>query len=204
MAVSDPAHRLSRGGLRARLAAVLAGGRRTLPPGERARAAVLVLFVFRGAEPALVFAKKTDAVPHHKGQFAFPGGIVRASDASVTEAALREAREEIGLDPGAVEVVGLFHDFPTGATNFVITPVVAVAGGTPAFRPDGREIERVLEVPVAELLAPGCFREEHWEHEGTSRPVAFFSCGEDVIWGATGRIVRELLDALFPGAPEVA
>jgi 8-oxo-dGTP pyrophosphatase MutT (NUDIX family) len=179
---------------------MLGRGRRSLALADRVRAAVLVLFVYRRGMPALVFAKKTEDVPHHKGQFSFPGGVVRSSDASVVEAALREAEEEIGVDAAAVEVLGLFDDAPTTVTNFVITPVLGLARTEPSFRPDGREIERVIEIPLAHLLEPTAFREEEWEREGVKRPVVFVSYGEDVVWGTTGRILRELLDGLFPEA----
>jgi 8-oxo-dGTP pyrophosphatase MutT (NUDIX family) len=184
--------------LRARIVAALDRDRRALDLPDRVRAAVLVLFLFRGGVPALVFGKKTEDVPHHKGQFSFPGGVVRSSDPSVVETALREAEEEVGLDPGAVEVLGLFHDIPTTVTNFVITPVLALARGEPTFRPDGREIERVIEIPLAHLLDPTAFREEEWERGGARRSVLFVSYGEDVVWGTTGRILREVLDAVFP------
>jgi 8-oxo-dGTP pyrophosphatase MutT (NUDIX family) len=186
--------------LRARIAAVLDRGRRTLVLGDRVAAAVLVLFVYRGGVPALVFAKKTEDVPHHKGQFSFPGGLVRSSDASVVQTALREAQEEIGLDPADVEVLGVLDDVPTTVTSFVITPVLGLARAEPSFHPDGREIERVIEIPLAHLLEPHAFREEEWEREGVKRPVVFVSYREDVVWGTTGRILRELLDALFPEA----
>jgi 8-oxo-dGTP pyrophosphatase MutT (NUDIX family) len=189
---------LSAAALRDRIRAVLGRERRTLPVADRVRAAVLVLFVYRGGVPALVFAKKTEAVPHHKGQFSFPGGVVRPSDASVVEAALREAQEEIGLDGSVVEVLGLFDDVPTTVTNFVITPVLGLARGEPAFHPDGREIERVIEIPLAHLLEPTAFRQEEWEREGVRRAVVVVSWGDDVVWGTTGRILREVLDALFP------
>jgi 8-oxo-dGTP pyrophosphatase MutT (NUDIX family) len=191
---------LSVDALRARIAAVLDRGRRTLVLGDRVAAAVLVLFVYRGGVPALVFGKKTEDVPHHKGQFSFPGGVVRSSDASVVETALREAQEEIGLDPADVEVLGVLDDVPTTVTSFVITPVLGLARTEPSFHPDGREIERVIEIPLAHLLEPHAFREEEWEREGVKRPVVFVSYREDVVWGTTGRILRELLDALFPEA----
>jgi 8-oxo-dGTP pyrophosphatase MutT (NUDIX family) len=191
---------LSAEALRARIGAALGRARRALTPSERVPAAVLVLFVYRGGEPVLVFGKKTEGVPHHKGQFSFPGGVVRSSDGSVVQAALREAQEEIGLDASAVEVLGLFDDIPTTVTNFVITPVLGLARGEPRFRPDGREIERVIEIPLAHLLRPDAFRVEQWEREGVRRPVVFVSYGDDVVWGTTGRILREVLDALFPEA----
>jgi 8-oxo-dGTP pyrophosphatase MutT (NUDIX family) len=200
MAGAGGAAALSAEALRGRIAAVLGRERRALTLPDRVRAAVLVLFVYRDGAPMLVFAKKTEDVPHHKGQFSFPGGVVRAEDGSVVEAALREAREEVGLDATAVEVLGLFHDVPTTVTNFVITPVLALARTAPRFRPDGREIERVLEIPLAHLLEPTAFWEEEWEREGVKRAVVFVSYGEDVVWGTTGRILREVLDALFPEA----
>ena len=198
MARRAPLTELSVDALRARITAVLARGRQALTLEGRVRAAVLVLFVYRGGVPALVFGKKTEDVPHHKGQFSFPGGVVQHSDGSVIDAALREAREEIGVETAAVEVLGPFDDVPTTVTNFVITPVLALARGEPTFRPDGREIERVIEIPLEHLLRPDAFRVEDWEREGVRRQVVFVSYGEDVVWGTTGRILRELLDALFP------
>jgi 8-oxo-dGTP pyrophosphatase MutT (NUDIX family) len=166
-------------------------------PSDRVPAAVLLLVVYRAGEPRLVFSKKTEAVPHHKGQFAFPGGVVATFDASRVETALREAQEEIGLDPADVEVLGIMDDAPTATSGFVITPVVGLSETTAVFRPDGREIERVLEVPLRVLLDPACFRVEQWERGGAVRPVLFFTCGEDVIWGATAGILRTFLDLVF-------
>jgi 8-oxo-dGTP pyrophosphatase MutT (NUDIX family) len=162
-------------------------------------AAVLVLFVERDGQAHLVFTQKTEMVPHHQGQFAFPGGIVAPGDGSRVATALREAQEEIALDPRRVEVLGLLDDTPTSASRFVITPVVGLTAGQPVFRPDGREIARVVEIPVAGLLDPRAFREETWERDGRRHPVVFFTHGPDVVWGATGRIVRDLWDELFPG-----
>lgn len=184
--------------LRARVETALERrSRRVVEAPDRVPAAVLVLFVYREGEPHLVFAKKTDAVPHHKGQFSFPGGVVETFDGSRVETALREAQEEIGLDPAAVDVLGLFDDSPTNTSLFVITPVVAFCRTAPVFRPDGREIERVVEIPVRRLLDPACFHEEHWERDGELHPVAFFTCGEDVVWGVTGRILKDFLDAVL-------
>lgn len=201
--MAGPPDDLSVAALRTRVTAVLGRRRRALAIEDRIRAAVLVLFVYRGGAPALVFGKKTEDVPHHKGQFSFPGGVVQRSDGSVVDAALREAREEIGLEPGAVEVLGLFDDMRTAVTNFVITPVLGLARGEPAFHPDGREIERVIEIPLAHLLQPDAFRVEQWEREGVERPVVFVNYGDDVVWGTTGRILCELLAALFPETPAV-
>jgi 8-oxo-dGTP pyrophosphatase MutT (NUDIX family) len=172
--------------------------RRVAEADDRVPAAVLILVVYHGDVPHLVFTKKTETVPHHKGQFSFPGGLVETFDGSRVETALREAREEIGLAPAAVDVLGILDDVPTATTRFVITPVVGLCATPPVLRPDGREIERVLEVPLEHLLDRACFREELWERDGERHPVAFFTYGEDVIWGATARILKEFLGVVFP------
>jgi 8-oxo-dGTP pyrophosphatase MutT (NUDIX family) len=170
--------------------------RRTLDRSDLVSAAVLVPVTDRG-EPHLLFTKKTSSVPHHKGQFAFPGGIVDLRDGSRVETALREAWEEIHLPAEAVEVLGLLDDTETRATNFIITPVVGIVRGPVVFRPDGREIERVLEVPLATLRDPAIFRTEIWERNGEPHPVLFYQVSAaDVIWGATARILSQFLELL--------
>ncbi len=159
-------------------------------------AAVLVPITDHG-EPYLLFTKKTASVPHHQGQFSFPGGIVEQRDASRVETALREAWEEIRLPPSAVEVLGLLDDTETRATPFIITPVVGIVTGPVDFVPDGREIERVLEVPLRVLGDPRIFRTETWERNGEPHSVDFYQVSDqDVIWGATARIVKQFLNLL--------
>jgi 8-oxo-dGTP pyrophosphatase MutT (NUDIX family) len=145
--------------------------------------------------PHILFSKKSADVPHHKGQFAFPGGIVEERDGSRVETALREAWEEIKLPADAVEVLGLLDDTETRATPFVITPVVGIVTRPVVFEPDGREIERVLEVPLDTLRDPAIFRTEFWERGGEPHPVHFYDVSvEDIIWGATARILKQFLD----------
>jgi 8-oxo-dGTP pyrophosphatase MutT (NUDIX family) len=183
--------------LRRRLDAEL--GRRprlALDRSDLVSAAVLVPITDRG-EPHLLFTKKTGSVPHHKGQFSFPGGIVDVRDGSRVETALREAWEEIHLPAEAVEVLGLLDDTPTRATNFIITPVVGIVRDPVDLRPDGREIERVLEVPLQILRDPAIFRTEIWERSGEPHPVLFYEVSpDDVIWGATARILSQFLALL--------
>jgi len=167
--------------------------RRVVPPGPLVRAAVLVPLIDRGA-PHLVFAKRTETVGTHRGQIAFPGGTVDPGDASLLAAALRECEEEIGLPRAAVEPLGELDDTETFATNFVITPWVGVVREPVTWRPDGAEIERVIEVPFAALSEPGGLRVEEWERDGVLRPVYFFDYNGDTIWGATARIVKHYLD----------
>ena len=188
--------------LRARLdAALCRRPRRALDRSDLVSAAVLLPITERD-EPHILFTKKTASVPHHRGQFSFPGGIVEQRDASRVETALREAWEEIRLPADAVEVLGLLDDTETRATPFVITPVVGIVTERVDFVPDGREIERVLEVPLRTLRDPAIFHTELWERNGEPRPVHFYRVSaEDVIWGATARILKQFL-ALVEGGEE--
>ncbi|HJV54649.1 MAG TPA: CoA pyrophosphatase [Methylomirabilota bacterium] len=188
--------------LRKRLDAALSRRPRlTLDRSDLVSAAVLVPITDHGG-PHVVFTKKTSGVPHHKGQFSFPGGVVETRDGSRVETALREAWEEIRLPAEAVEVLGLLDDTPTRATNFVITPVVGIVRDPVEFRPDGREIERVIEVPLATLRDPAIFRTEMWERDGEPHPVLFYQVSaDDLVWGATARILSQFL-ALLDEGPE--
>jgi 8-oxo-dGTP pyrophosphatase MutT (NUDIX family) len=172
--------------------------RRVVPPGPLIRAAVLVPIVDHG-EAYLVFAQRTEEVGRHAGQISFPGGRIDPGDADDLQAALREAEEEIGLPRAVVEALGTLDDTETFATQFVITPWVGVVRGPVVWQPDGREIAKVIEVPVAALLARGCFRVESWERDGVARDVYFYDYQDVTIWGATARILKQYLDLVEPG-----
>jgi len=159
---------------------------------------VLVPLVERGG-PHVIFAKRTDRVGTHRGQISFPGGTIDPADPSPLDAALRESEEEVGLPRAAVEPLGALDDTETFATQFVITPWVGVVREPVVWRPDGEEIEEVIEVPFASLVERANFRVEHWERDGVVRPVYFYDWGGEVIWGATARIVKHYLD-LVTGA----
>jgi 8-oxo-dGTP pyrophosphatase MutT (NUDIX family) len=179
---------------RARLAA---RERRTVVGGPLVKAAVLVPIVDRGGSPALVFTKRTDTVGTHRGQISFPGGRVDPDDAGFLEAALRETEEEIGLPATTVEPLGALDDTETVATQFIITPWVGLVREPIAWRPDGHEIERVIEVPFARLADPAGVRVEHRELGGVLREMYFWDLeGGDVVWGATARILKHYLDLL--------
>jgi 8-oxo-dGTP pyrophosphatase MutT (NUDIX family) len=189
---------LNVGALVARTRARLSGRvRRVVPPGPLIRAAVLVPIVDHG-EAFLVFAQRTDRVGQHAGQISFPGGRIDAGDADELQAALREAEEEVGLAPAAVEPLGMLDDTETFATQFVITPWVGLVREPVVWQPDGHEIEKVIEVPVAALLVPGCFRVEAWTRGGVTRDVYFYDYQDTTIWGATARILKQYLDLVAP------
>jgi 8-oxo-dGTP pyrophosphatase MutT (NUDIX family) len=179
---------------RARLAA---RDRRVVVGGPLVKAAVLLPILDRG-EPWLIFAKRTETVGQHAGQISFPGGRVDPTDAGFLQAALREAHEEIGLPPDVVEPLGALDDQETVATQFIITPWVGLVRETVAWKPDGVEIERVIEVPIAALLDPINARTERWTRNGVTRDVYFYEYAGDTIWGATARILRDYLAIVAP------
>jgi 8-oxo-dGTP pyrophosphatase MutT (NUDIX family) len=177
---------------RARLAA---RQRRVVVGGPLVKAAVLMPLVDRG-EPFVVFAKRTDRVGTHRGQISFPGGRVDPSDAGFLEAALRESEEEIGLPRTAVEPLGALDDTETVATQFIITPFVGAVRAPVAWQPDGHEIDKVIEVPLAALRDLANLRVEYRERGGVQHEVLFWDYQGETIWGATARILKQYLDVL--------
>jgi 8-oxo-dGTP pyrophosphatase MutT (NUDIX family) len=186
--------------LRKKIEAALADRPRRVVEAEGLIPAAVLLLLTDRAGPHVVFAKRTERVAHHKGQISFPGGLVETWDGSRLETALREAREEIGLSPEAVEILGTLDDTETHATRFVITPFVGLIRDPVSYAPDGKEIEKVLEVPLAALRDPENFRVEMWERNGEAHPVYFYTHDGETIWGATARILKQFLDLLGPGA----
>ena len=169
--------------------------RRVVENANLVPAAVLLAITAPGSD--IVFIKRTERVAHHKGQISFPGGIVETWDGSRLETALREAQEEIGLPPDAVEILGSLDDSET-STQFVITPFVGLVRQPVIYTPDGRETERVLELSLEGFLNPANFRVEQWERDGRLRPVYFYEVEGEVVWGATARILKEFFDLVFP------
>jgi 8-oxo-dGTP pyrophosphatase MutT (NUDIX family) len=169
--------------------------RRVVVGGPLIKAAVLVPIVDRG-EPFLVFAKRTDRVGTHRGQISFPGGRVDPSDAGFLEAALRESEEEIGLPRTAVEPLGPLDDTETVATQFIITPWVGFVRAPVAWQPDGHEIDKVIEVPLAALRDDANLRVEYRERGGVMHEILFWDYQGETIWGATARILKQYLDVL--------
>jgi 8-oxo-dGTP pyrophosphatase MutT (NUDIX family) len=181
--------------LRQRILRALERPRRVLDPGSLVRSAVLVPVVLGGAGPALVFTRRTMSVAKHKGQISFPGGAAEPGDADSVATALREAREEIGLDAAAVEVAGMLDDQIT-TTGFLVTPVVGFLGPDARFEPDPVEVAEVFEVPWSVLTDPARHDVEEIEWRGESFRNHRYHAGEHVIWGATGRILARFIAAV--------
>ncbi|HUF31711.1 MAG TPA: CoA pyrophosphatase [Acidimicrobiales bacterium] len=166
-------------------------------PAEAAGArasAVLAACFDEGDGASVVLTRRARHLRSHRGEVAFPGGG-REGDESLWATALREAWEEVSLDPRAVEPVGELDHLSTVTSRAFIVPFVGALPAPPArLEPDPAEVDRVLVVPFAELLLDGVYREELWrwgdEHE---RPIHFFELHGDTVWGATAAMLRSFL-----------
>lgn len=162
---------------------------------EGARAAAVLIPVVGGTDPALIFTLRTETLPSHKGQISFPGGSIDPADASPAAAALREASEEIALDPRRVDVLGELDTFPTYVSGYVVTPIVGWLDEMPALRPNPAEVARVLVVPLRELTDE-IRAEPGFEHGGRTFPTEAWVWDDNVIWGVTARVLRGFLTVL--------
>jgi 8-oxo-dGTP pyrophosphatase MutT (NUDIX family) len=166
------------------------------PPGKTV-AAVLVPLLAVDGDPSLLFTRRSTRLPHHQGQVAFPGGRHHPDeDADLLATALREAREEIGVDPADVQLLGALDDIETVSTRFVITPYVGVVPHPYAFRACPSEVDAIFTVPLRVLQAPDAERRELWDFDGREIPIDTYPVDGHVIWGATQRITRNLLGVL--------
>lgn len=175
-----------------RLLDVLEGQR----PDAR-KAAVLIGLFEEGGETYLAFIRRASTLRAHSGEIAFPGGAVDLSDASPVVTALREAQEEIGLNPSRVEVVGVMPPVFTVVSNFLITPVVAyLPRGPGLLELQESEVAELILLPLQGLADPAIFHSEEWVRAGVPRTVYFYDYGPYRIWGATARILNGLLELL--------
>lgn len=159
------------------------------------RAAVLIPLFKTSSEYRVLFTKRTDTVDAHKGQISFPGGKVEDEDASPLETALREADEEIGLSRKDVTVLGRMDDARTLSSNYIVHPFVGLIPYPYDFNTSVQEVRELIEVPFQVFLSGDPAGENTpVVYEGvTYQSLAYYHRGE-VIWGATARIMRNLVD----------
>jgi 8-oxo-dGTP pyrophosphatase MutT (NUDIX family) len=157
-------------------------------------AAVLVPIVLH-REPAVLLTKRTAHMKKHAGQVSFPGGRIDPDDADAEAAALREAMEEIGLDPANVELVGRMANYTTG-TGYRITPVLGLLPPGLTYIAAPAEVEIVFELPFSTLLDPAAPRRESETSLGRQREYWVWPHQTHYIWGATAAILVHLADHL--------
>jgi 8-oxo-dGTP pyrophosphatase MutT (NUDIX family) len=185
------------GGLRDGIAEALRSQvpRRADRPDFR-QAAVLLPLYQSEVGPHLILTKRTEEVPTHKGQIGFPGGGIEEGDEDLLATALRETQEEIGLEPGDVEIIGTLDDTVTVTSRHVVRPFVGFVPHPYPYRLDPFEIERLIHLPILPLLSGAPFREEIWDRDGQPVVVYFYEYDDDTIWGLTARILKQFVEAV--------
>jgi 8-oxo-dGTP pyrophosphatase MutT (NUDIX family) len=164
------------------------------------QAAVVAPIVERPDGLAILFTERADDLSEHPGQFAFPGGATEPEDDSPVETALREAEEEIGLRPPETQVVGTLDDVHT-VTDYAVRPFVTRIPDRD-YEADDYEVSAIALLPVADLLDPTEFVVETREHPFLDRiTVHYFHVGSVTVWGATARMLVQLLELGFGWRP---
>jgi 8-oxo-dGTP pyrophosphatase MutT (NUDIX family) len=173
---------------------------RPVPPTQYRKAAVLVGLMDRGDDYGVLLTLRPDTMPTHAGQVAFPGGRIEPGDASPLAAALREAHEEVGVDPATVIVKGQADPYLTG-TGFAISPFIGVlpAGFSPV--PHEREVAAVFETPLSFLMNPANHERHEREYKGVLRAYYAMPHNGRYIWGATAGMIKALYDRLYGPEP---
>jgi 8-oxo-dGTP pyrophosphatase MutT (NUDIX family) len=165
-------------------------------------AAVLLALVPRPEGLGLILTRRSDSMPTHAGQIALPGGRRQAEDDSLTATALREAREEVGLDPALVEPLG-FGDAYQTVTSYRVTPIIGILNAAPALTADQREVAEIFEAPFSFFLDPANHVLEQREWNGMTRRYYAMPWNGHYVWGATAGMLRALwlrLGGEEPGA----
>ncbi len=164
------------------------------PPGTTARPAAVLVLLYPGADGlTLVLTERTSHLPSHAGQISFPGGALDPEDATLLQAALREANEELGIQPADLELLGELRPVYIPPSNFLVRPFVAYASRRPEFLPSPGEVASVLEVPLAHLLDPANVASEVRVLQGARLQVPYFTFRGHKIWGATAAMLDDLL-----------
>lgn len=175
------------------LDAVPAEERPLLPSFPNARpSAVLVLLHDGEAGPEVLLTRRSWELRHHRGEVSFPGGRMDPGE-SPLDTALREAHEEVGLDPDLVDVHGELEHLNTVVSRSYIVPKVATIGHVPELEAHEPEVERVMWVPLSELTRADTYHSEVWGVSGVERTLHFFHLDDETIWGATGHMLVDLL-----------
>jgi 8-oxo-dGTP pyrophosphatase MutT (NUDIX family) len=165
-------------------------------PDSYRLAAVLIAVVDRPGEATVLLTRRASHLSSHGGQIAFPGGKKEAEDATIIDTALREAHEEIGLEPGLVNPIARLDTYHTGS-GFRIVPVLGVLSPDFSLAPDPSEVAEIFEVPLQFLMTVANHQRHSMEWQGRQRFFYAMPYGERYIWGATAGILRIMYERLY-------
>lgn len=159
-------------------------------------AAVLVLLFPRHDGLRFLLTVRPDTLTRHPGQISLPGGRVEKTDSDLWQTAVRETREELGVDDRDLVPLGRLDRYRMPVSGYAITPFVGCLPCPPALHPDPGEVAEVIEVPLAALLDESTVREEIWDLHDRKWHVTFYLFGEHRVWGATATILADLASRL--------
>lgn len=167
--------------------------------GEPRRASAVLVPLFEDDTKGLstILTRRPLHMRNHAGEISFAGGSVDDVDTDLWDTATREALEEIGLEPPLVNPIGRLDKFVTGASHSLVTPMVGSLNDLPELRPDPGEVDEILIVPIAELASSDTYRSECWYWANQWVPMHFFDLEGDTIWGATARMLDDLLAVIL-------
>ena len=166
------------------------------PAFPDARPSAVLVALADGQEGAeVLLTRRSRHMRNHKGEISFPGGRLDPGETAV-QAALREAEEEVGLDPSLVTVIGELNHLNTVVSRSSIVPIVGRLPSTLPLHPASMEVERILWLPLAELVRPDTYRSERWGRTPTDRLLHFFELDDETVWGATAHMLVDLLSRL--------
>ncbi len=170
--------------------------RRMLSADTSLRCAVLVPLIEGPEGISVLYTLRSEGLPSHKGQVAFPGGKRSEHDEDLSHTALREAQEEIGLDPRSVEIIGCLDDVYTLSAKFHITPFVGVLPHGLELRANPGEVSDIFEIPLLDLLDPKHHGSQRRSWGGNDYEVPVISAGRHEIWGVTHGITMNFLECV--------
>ena len=165
------------------------------------RAAVLVPIIDDGDPVRLLLTRRTDDLPTHRGQVAFPGGFMDSGEHDPVQTALREAEEEVGLLRERVEILGSLDDHIARTATVAVTPIVGRIIDLPPLTPGTGEVARIFTIPLEDLANPDRWSERTERARGRTYRVAAFDHEGETLWGLSGRITLQLLELLGLGSP---
>lgn len=173
-----------------------------LPSFPQALHSAVLIALAEGPDgPEVLLTRRSWELRHHRGEVSFPGGRMDPGE-TASDTALREAHEEVGLEPELVTIRGEITHLNTVVSRSYIVPKVATLDAPVALHARTIEVDRVMWVPLAELTRPDTYRSERWGFEGTTRILHFFHLDDETVWGATAHLLVDLLSRATAHASE--
>ncbi len=162
-----------------------------VPDSARPAAALALIYEDGAGVLRLPLTLRSASLPHHPGQISLPGGALDAGE-TVEGAALREAQEEVGVDPSRVRVLGALTPVHVLVSNFALHPVLAVTDGRPDFSVHAPEVDRIIEIDISRLCDASCLHMGVRLRDGARIAYPYFQLGDTQVWGATAMVLAEI------------